>query len=172
MCSGTECGSGHIFLAKSDQAQESTNWAWPVSDSHSVFCFFYVWTELRLTEFEPGAQSLCHAIVVDMHTVCLPRSQVCCSVHCLNEHPYKTIALYELSRHDRLLFMSTLHFHRKLAGSDLNPNMRSEYLFIPGLTCLVLVDTIWHGLGIHPVFWTALDTQRWPTPYKWTHSLC
>lgn len=72
----------------------------------------------------------------------------------------------------RLLFMSTLHFHRKLAGSDLNPNMSSKYLFIPGLTCLVLVGTIGHLLSIHPVFWTTVDTQRWLAPYKWTYSLC
>lgn len=64
--------------------------------------------------------------------------------------------------------MSTLHFYRKLGGSDLNPNISSEYLFKPCLTSKVLVDTIWHGLGIHPVFWTTVDTQWWPAPW-WVH---
>lgn len=34
---GPECSPGHVFPSKSNRIQESSNQAWPASDSHSVF---------------------------------------------------------------------------------------------------------------------------------------
>lgn len=49
-----ECDSGHKFLSKNIRVQESSNRAWPVSDSHSVF-----FTEMGNTGFLPCFCSTC-----------------------------------------------------------------------------------------------------------------
>lgn len=56
------------YMSKSDQVQESSNQARPVSDSRSAF---YVRNQTRLTQFKTEALNLCHVSIVTMATACL-----------------------------------------------------------------------------------------------------
>lgn len=99
---GPECGPGRIFLSKSNRIQESSNRAWPASDSHSVF--FTSETELRARQIRAEALGLCHIVIVSTITACLQQLHMWCSAHLAKGIPPTYIL------HHRIGFYLSLHY--------------------------------------------------------------
>lgn len=134
-----ECSSGRVFLSVSNRVRERSNRARTVSNSHSLF---YIWNRTETDTASFTWDCVTHLLLLWLPPV--GRSYKCVALL------HKLQAPRMNRKENRILFISALHFHQKLAESDPNLNGISTYLIylvrpvryrqVP--SCAALVSTL------------------------------